>query len=85
MVMACVFDPLLPGVCLHASCHTLFLCPVVLFCCLLLISFQNYFIISIIICFLGYSIYIVKEEHVQNNDNGSKNEIFRLLFKLYQS
>ena len=28
MVMACVFDPLLPGVCLHASCHTLFLDPV---------------------------------------------------------
>ena len=22
--MACVFDPLLPGVCLHASCYTLF-------------------------------------------------------------
>ena len=31
MVMACVFDPLLPGVCLHASCHTLFLVPFVLF------------------------------------------------------
>ena len=29
MVMACVFDPLLPGVCLHASCHTLFLGPIV--------------------------------------------------------
>ena len=24
VVMACVFDLLLPGVCLHASCHTLF-------------------------------------------------------------
>ena len=24
MVMACVFDPLLPGICLHASCHTVF-------------------------------------------------------------
>ena len=24
VVMACVFDPLSPGVCLHASCHTLF-------------------------------------------------------------
>ena len=23
VVMACVFDPLLPGVCLHASCQTL--------------------------------------------------------------
>ena len=31
MVMACVFDPLLPGVCLHASCHTLFLGPIVHF------------------------------------------------------
>ena len=30
-VMACVFDPLLPGVCLHASCHTLFLDPIVSF------------------------------------------------------
>ena len=27
-----VFDPLLPGVCLHASCYTLFLGPIVLFC-----------------------------------------------------
>ena len=24
VVMACMFDPLLPGVCFHASCHTLF-------------------------------------------------------------
>ena len=31
VVMACVFDPLLPGVCLHASCHTLFLDPIVYF------------------------------------------------------
>ena len=31
VVMACVFDPLLPGVCLHASCHTLFLHPTVSF------------------------------------------------------
>ena len=31
VVIACVFDPLLPGVCLHASCHTLFLGPLVLF------------------------------------------------------
>ena len=30
MVMACVFDPLLLGVCLHVSCHTLFLGPIVL-------------------------------------------------------
>ena len=28
---ACVFDPLLPSVCLHASCHTLILGPLVLF------------------------------------------------------
>ena len=27
VVTACVFDPLLPGVCLHASCHTPFLDP----------------------------------------------------------
>ena len=37
VVMACVFDPLLPGVYLHASCHTLFLGPTVLFYCLLFI------------------------------------------------
>ena len=30
VVMACVFDPLLPGVYLHASCHTLFLGRIVL-------------------------------------------------------
>ena len=30
-VMACVFDPLLHGVCLHASCHTLFSGSLVLF------------------------------------------------------
>ena len=37
VVMACVFDPLLPGVCLHASCHTLFLDPIVFFFCLLFV------------------------------------------------
>ena len=31
MVMACVFDPLLPCVCLHSSCHILFLDPIVSF------------------------------------------------------
>ena len=31
VVMACVFDPLLPCVCLHASCHTLFLDSIVSF------------------------------------------------------
>ena len=55
MIMACVFDPLLPGACLHAACHRLFLDPIVLFLCLLLIYFQYYFIIFIIFCFLGYS------------------------------
>ena len=35
--MACVFDRLLPGVCLHASCRTLFLDAIVLFRCLLFI------------------------------------------------
>ena len=39
MVMVCVFDPLLRGVCLHASCHTLFLDHIVLVCCLLFIYF----------------------------------------------
>ena len=28
VVVACVFDPLLPGVCLHSSCHTLFVDPI---------------------------------------------------------
>ena len=28
--MACEFDPLLPSVCLRASCHVLFLGPIVL-------------------------------------------------------
>ena len=27
VIIACVFDPLLPGVCFHASCHTLFFIP----------------------------------------------------------
>ena len=31
VAMTCVFDPLLPGVCLHASCQTLFLHPIILF------------------------------------------------------
>ena len=43
MVMACKFDPLLPGVCLHASCHTschtLFSDPIVPFSCLVFIYF----------------------------------------------
>ena len=53
VVMACVFDPLLPGVCLYASCQTLFLDPIVF--CLLFIYFWSYFIIFIVVCFLGYS------------------------------
>ena len=40
VVMACVFDPLLPGVCLHASCHTLFLGHLVLF----LLSYVHFFL-----------------------------------------
>ena len=54
VAMACVFDPLLPGVCLHASCHKLFLHPHCSFYWLLLIYFYNYSIIFIIICFSGY-------------------------------
>ena len=46
VVMACVFDPLLPNVCLHASCHTLFLGPLVLF------SVLYSFIFRIILLFL---------------------------------
>ena len=45
MVMACVFDPLLPGVCLHASCHTLLLG-------LLFFFVFNSFIFRIILLFL---------------------------------
>ena len=30
VVIACVFDPILSGVCLHASCRTLFSSPLVL-------------------------------------------------------
>ena len=41
VVMACVFDPILPGVCLHASCHTLFLDPIVSF----LLSFIYLFLV----------------------------------------
>ena len=41
VVMACVFDPVLPGVCLHASCHTKFLNPIG-FCCLLFIYFTYF-------------------------------------------
>ena len=57
VVMACVFDPLLPGVCLHASCHTLFLDPIVSFLLsfIYLILELHYYITFIIICFLGYS------------------------------
>ena len=43
MVMACVFDPLLPGVCLSASCHTLFLGPLVLLFLSLIYLFLEFF------------------------------------------
>ena len=56
VVMACVFDPLLPGVCLHASCHTLFLGPFFFFLPFNSFTFGIIFIIIfIIICFLRYS------------------------------
>ena len=42
VVMACVFDPLLLGVCLHAPCDTPFLNPIG-FCCLLFIYFTLLF------------------------------------------
>ena len=47
MVIACVFDPILSGVCLHASCHTLFLDPIVSF----LLSFIYLFIFRITLLF----------------------------------
>ena len=47
VVMACVFDPLLPGVCLHASCHALFFRPHYSF-----FSVFNSFIFRIILLFL---------------------------------
>ena len=53
--MACVFDTLLPGVCLHASCHTLFFDPIVSFLFSFIYLFVELLIIFIIICFLGYS------------------------------
>ena len=53
VVMACVFDPLLPGVCLHALCHTLFFRPYCSFFLSLIHLFLELFFI-IIICFLGY-------------------------------
>ena len=39
--MACVFDPLLPSVCLHASCHTLLSGPLVLFLSLIHLFFRS--------------------------------------------
>ena len=50
MVTACVFDPLLPGVCLHASCHALFLDPIVSF----LLSFIYLFIFKLLYYFHCY-------------------------------
>ena len=47
VVMACVFDPLLPGVCLHASCHTLFFRQ---YCSFIFVF--NSFIFRIILLFL---------------------------------
>ena len=47
VVMACVFDPLLLGVCLHASCHTLFFDPIASF----LFSFIYLFICRITLLF----------------------------------
>ena len=55
VVMACVFDPLLPGVCLYASCHILFFRPYCSFFLSLIHLFLEVFcFFLIIICFLGY-------------------------------
>ena len=48
VAMACVFDPLLPGVCLHASYHTLCFSPY----CSFFFVFINSFIFRIILLFL---------------------------------
>ena len=48
VVMVCVFDPLLPGVCLHASCHTLFLDPIVLFFVFYLFIFRITLLFSLL-------------------------------------
>ena len=48
VVMACVFDPLLPGVCLHASCHTLFLDPIVPFLSCIYLFFRNTLLFSLL-------------------------------------
>ena len=56
VVMACVFDPLLPGVCLHALCYTLFLGPIVLpFLSLIHLFLELFYFFFFIICFLRYS------------------------------
>ena len=47
MVMASVFDPLLPDVCLHGSCHTLFFRP---YCSFFFVF--NSFVFRIILLFL---------------------------------
>ena len=47
VVMACLFDPLLPGVCLHASSHTLFIGPIVF----LFLSFIHFYFLRIIVLF----------------------------------
>ena len=54
--VACVLDALLPGVCLHASCHTLFLDPLFLFlsCIYLFLELRYYFhYYLLLIVFLG--------------------------------
>ena len=57
VVMACVFDPLLPGVCLHAFCHTMFLGPLVLF-----LSLWDHILTRFRYSFIQIYIYIMNNE-----------------------
>ena len=54
MVMACVFDPLLPGVCWHASFHTLFLDPLFFLLCFIYFVFRITLLFSLL--FVSYGI-----------------------------
>ena len=53
--MVCVFDPLLPGFCFHASCYTLFLDLIVPFFCFYLFIFRITLLFSLLLASWGYS------------------------------
>ena len=63
VAMACVFDPLLPGVFLHAFCHTLLLDPIVSFLLLFIyvfLEFLNYHTLTLALSYMYIYIYIVR-------------------------